>query len=144
MEVGVLPLVKEVLITRHVRGDVGLKGVRCTSLPKTRPLRELHIEGVDFLGAGVADKDRSAIWGKATPVSNPVDVPTQAFQADDLLRCRFSDLEPTIGLVVPKDAIEVEIPAVARPVGKTYRVGTSQPVGPLLRFKVEKHQFLRV
>ena len=140
VEVGVFPLVKEVLITRPVRDDVGLKGVRCPSCPKltnclvarcNQTATGTAHRGRRFLGAGVADKDRSAIWGKAAPV----EVPTQVLQADGLLGCRFSDLEPTVGLVVPKDAIEVEILAVARPVGKTYRVETSQPVGPLLRNK---------
>jgi hypothetical protein len=63
----------------EARGDVGKKGV--TVLPskltnclgcegnQLKLLRELHVEGVDFVSAGVADKERS---GKAAPGSNPV------------------------------------------------------------------------
>ena len=45
-------------------------------------LGKLDIKGVDFLGADVADKDRSAIRGEATPGSNGGKVAPEVFQAD--------------------------------------------------------------
>jgi hypothetical protein len=63
--------------TKHGPSDVALKGARdflskahelnCLVVNRNQLLRELHVEGVDFLGAGVADKERSAIRGEAAP-----------------------------------------------------------------------------
>src|ERR1700690_4072822 len=110
-----------------------LLGGRKTALRMTA-LWELHVEGVDFLAAGVADKDGSAIRGEACPFSDRPNVATKIFQSDDLFGLGLSDLKATVGLIVRKGAVEVKIFAVPRPGGKTQISVLGQPVGPLLCF----------
>jgi hypothetical protein len=46
-------------------------------------LWELHVEGVDFLGADVSHKERRAIGSEAAPQSDRAEIPTEIFQIDD-------------------------------------------------------------
>ena len=93
-------------------------------------LGELHVENVDFLSAGVADKDGSAIRGEAAPRSEWAVVATKIFQADDSFGLSLSDLEAMVRRIVRKSAIEVKIFAVARPGGKVELGGLGQPIPP--------------
>src|SRR2546422_3365165 len=80
---------------------------------RNRGLRRLPIESVDFLNAGVADKQRRSVRGEAGPVSEGASGRLKPFQAEDALQFAIGDLQAEVALLVVENPVKIQIAPVS-------------------------------
>ena len=102
------------------------------------PLREVHVEGVDFLAADVSGEKRRAVGSKTAPFPNEIaEVKGRVLQAEKSFRANGANLEATKPLV-GSSLIEIKVRAIPRPAGKANNSVLPDRVRPLLILEVEK------
>src|SRR5262249_654494 len=110
----------------------------------SRCLSLFHFEGIDLLGADVANKEGRPVRSNAAPVSPNAEKTTKIFQAQQPLCSGHSESDTTISRIIGKQAVEIYIFAVARPAWKPDRLFARQPLRPLLNLEIEEQEPLGI
>src|SRR5579863_3527584 len=85
-------------------------------------LRRLPVEGVDFLGTDVAQRERRIVGGKSGPrAERPGSQPPQVLQAAHTLQLVVADAETVERPLASDIAVKVEVLSVPRPIYITNR-----------------------
>src|ERR1700676_567660 len=100
----------------------------------------LHVEGVNFLGAGVVHEQDRTIRGDTEPSGPRVHDAAKIAQADNLLDFAVGDAHSVDALLGAKAVVEVDKLTVRRPVEKTD--SSLGKFGPLLGGEVEQEQLV--
>jgi hypothetical protein len=109
---------------------------RCSGLDRLEELLSFPIEGVDFLGAGVAEKEGGVIGRETQPDTEEAGL-AEVFQVGDAFDFVVAEADPHYcGIVFLVQ--EVNVVVVLRPVGEAQ--GYLRNLFPFLSGKIEKHE----
>lgn len=80
-------------------------------------LRSVPVNGVNFLAADIAEKERGVIRGKSGPLSQLSPVAAYAMEADEALEFVVGDPDAKEVGIFGKSRIEVNVLTIVRPTG---------------------------
>jgi hypothetical protein len=109
---------------------------------RKKKLRRVPIESVDFLDAGVASQQGSAVRSNAAPVSEGSSGRLKPFQTEYSLEFVIGDLHPEVAFLVIEIPVKIQIARVSGP----RRISYENPgeLSPFLSGEIKKHELERI
>src|SRR5262245_53095114 len=96
-----------------------VKDKSCDLMSEAEPLRSLPVEGVDVLGADVAQQQRGVIRCQGKPTAPSSKRTPEVLQAHHPLHLRVTDPHAIDRRIGSGEGVEVDVLAVSRPVRVT-------------------------
>src|SRR5207245_5668039 len=101
-----------------------------------------QLEIITFRGTRMRDNQRRDVGCHPAPGTNLIETPSNPLRPREFYTLVSAPLPPPIRLVLSKEPIKIDVPAVAGPIRKADGVTLVRPNGPFLRLEIIKHQFL--